>query len=272
MIESQLSTRARQRAGPAILAIAVAALLCLWPLSGTGADSPVVAAASSLKFALTDIAGAFERETGHRIRVSYGSSGNFRRQIARGAPFQVFLSADESYVDALANSGHALDGGTVYAVGRLSLFYPSGSEVIPDPRLRSLATLLEHGALRRFAIANPDHAPYGRAARQALVRAGLWDQVQAHLVMGENAAQATQFAMSGSTQGGIIPHSLSTVGNVAERGESALIPADWHDPVRQRMVLLKGAGKTAREFYGFMQGQTARALLRRHGFFPPDSP
>lgn len=270
MNEAHLLTCFRQLAGRLILALAALLLCGVVPLSAGAADPPVVAAASSLKFALTDIARAFNRETGLSIRASYGSSGNFRRQIVRGAPYQVFLSADESYVDALAASGHTLDTGTVYAVGRLSLFHPSGTQVTPDPRLHSLTTLLEHGALRRFAIANPDHAPYGRAARQALIKAGLWERVREYLVLGENAAQATQFATSGSTQGGIIPHSLSVIANVASRGRSSLIPADWHDPVRQRMVLLKGAGQTARSFYAFMQGETAQALLGRHGFFAPE--
>ena len=123
--------------------------------------------------------------------------------------------------------------------------------------------------MKHFAIANPEHAPYGRAARQALQHAGLWEKIEGRLVLGENVAQATQFAASGSAEGGIIPLSLAKSPAVAVLGSFAPLPEEWHAPLRQRMVLLKGAGDTARDFYAFMQNPTARAVLVRYGFVLP---
>jgi len=128
---------------------------------------------------------------------------------------------------------------------------------------------LRDGRLSKFAIANPEHAPYGRAAQEALERAGLWDAIKPKLVLGENVSQATQFATTGSAQGGIIPLSLALTPQVKAAGTFALIPEDWHKPLRQRAVLVKGAGKTARAFYAFLQGPEARAVLKRYGFAVP---
>ena len=135
---------------------------------------PSIAAASDLKFALDEIAARFRRDTGKTVRLTYGSSGNFYRQIQQGAPFELFLSADEEYVGRLAQEGLTVDGGARYATGRIVLFVPKGSTVKADPAIADLRAALTDGRLRRFAIANPEHAPYGRAARQALEQAGLW--------------------------------------------------------------------------------------------------
>jgi molybdate transport system substrate-binding protein len=157
-------------------------------------------------------------------------------------------------------------------VGRIGLFVPRGSPVTADARLRGLATALRAGRVQRFAIANPEHAPYGRAAREALQRAGLWDAIAPRLVLGENVSQATQFATSGSAQGGIIPLSLALTPQVKAAGTFVLLPADWHRPLRQRAVLVKGAGPTAEAFYTYLHGREARAILARHGFTLPEGP
>lgn len=252
---------------------AMAALLAgvLLPAGAAGAaDAPNIAAASDLQFALPDIAADFERATGHAVRLSFGSSGNFRRQIADGAPFELFLSADASYVDALVREQRTAGDGVVYAIGRLAVFVANGSPIAPDPQLRDVAAALADGRLSKFAIANPEHAPYGRAARQALAHAGLWTSIKPHLVLGENISQAAQFAVSGAAQGGIIAYSLVRAPGMAERGRSALLPAATHDPLVQKMVLLKRAGATARAFYAFLQQPAARAIFERDGFeLPP---
>ncbi len=237
--------------------------------AAAAADSPVVAAAADLQFALPDIAAEFTRKTGRTLRLVFGSSGNFRRQIEDGAPFQLFLSADRAYVAALAREGRTVDAGVDYAVGRLALIVPPGSPVKPDPELRGLARTLADGTLQRFAIANPDHAPYGRAARQALERAGLWEAVRPKLVLGENVSQTAQFALSGATQGGIVAYSLLRSPAFAGRGDYALLPTSMYDPLTQRMVLLEGAGATARAFYMYLQGPAARTTLARYGFELP---
>lgn len=240
------------------------------PCAGSAADVPAVAAAADLAFALPEIAAAFKRDTGREVKLSFGSSGNFARQVAEGAPFELFLSADERYVEQLREQGRTDGGGALYAVGRIVLFVPKGSPVSADPELRDLAQALVDGRLKKLAIANPEHAPYGRAAREALESAGLWARVKDRLVLGENASQAAQFATTGGAQAGIIPLSLALAPSVAGRGSHALLPESMHRPLRQRMVLIKGAGETARAFHDYLQQPAARAVLARNGFTLPE--
>jgi len=230
---------------------------------------PVVAAAASLQSVLPQIVEAFRAQGGGPLRVVYGSSGAFTTQIEQGAPFELFLSADRPYVERLAAKGLTQGPGVLYAEGRIALFTPRGSPLKLDGQLKDLAAALKDGRLRRFAIASPEHAPYGRAAREALVHAGLWRTIQPRLVMGENVAQAAQFASTGAAQGGLIAHSLAVAPELAARGRSALVPGDWHQPLDQQMVLLKGAGAVARAFYVFLQGPKARAAFDRFGFVLP---
>ena len=251
----------------AIAAMLAAALL----VAGVAraADVASIAAASNLQFALPEIAAAFERSTGRHVRVSFGSSGNFRRQIADGAPFELFLSADTGYADALVRERRTIGAGAVYAIGRLALFVPDGSPVRADPALRDVAAALADHRLRKFAIANPELAPYGRAAQQALEHAGLWAAIQPHLVLGENISQAAQFAASGAAQAGIVAYSLVKSPGMEARGHWALLPDAGHAPLAQKMVLLQGAGTTARAFAAFMQSPQASAILTRYGFESP---
>lgn len=232
------------------------------------AEIPNVAAAADLQFPLQAIASDFSRRTGREVRLVFGSSGNFYRQIAEGAPFEVFLSADEDLVFALAREGRTQDAGVLYAIGRIVLFAPTGSPLKPDPEMKDLAAAIADGRVKKFAIANPDHAPYGRAARDALQEAGLWESVRPLLVLGENVAQAAQFATSGSAQGGIFAYSLVRSPALAKLGTYALVPAAMHAPLKQRMALIKGAGATATEFYHFLQQPGARAIFRDYGFAP----
>ena len=235
-------------------------------------EAPAIAAASDLKFALDEAAQAFKQQSGQALRLSYGSSGNFYRQIVQGAPFQLFLSADERFVFQLAEQDLTPDRGQLYGIGRLVLFAPTGSTLKPDAALNDLRLALSDGRLRKFAIANPEHAPYGRAAQQALQSAGLWPAIAPKLVLGENVSQAAQFAVSGSTQGGIFAYSLALAPNFAQAGTAVLIPAAMHSPLRQRMVLTKQAGPVAREFYAFLQAPAGRAILKRYGFESSEGP
>lgn len=251
---------------PRILAAALAAILLA---ALPAAAAPGIAAASDLKFALDEIARGWSRETGGSVRITYGSSGNFRRQIAEGAPFELFLSADESYVLALAREGRLEDEGTLYAVGRLVLFAPPGSPVDPARGLEGLAQAARAGQVAKLAIANPVHAPYGRAARQALESAGAWKMLEGRLVLGENVSQAAQFAASGDATAGLFAYSLTFSPAIASRGRFALVPESAHAPLRQRMALVKGAGADARAFYRHLQGPAARGIFARYGFAPP---
>ncbi len=232
-------------------------------------DTALVAAAADLKFVLEDIAAKFRADTRRDLKLVFGSSGNFYRQIEQGAPFQMFLSADESLVFKLADAGKTEDRGALYATGRIVLFASHDSPLHVDAQMAGLRAALRDGRIRRFAIANPAHAPYGRAAEQALRSAGLWDLLQGKLVLGENVSQAAQFAAGGSAQGGIFAYSLALAPSVSQLGRYVLLPEELHEPLRQRMVLIKGAGDAAREFYQYIQQPPARALFQRYGFGLP---
>ena len=230
---------------------------------------PTVAAASDLKFALEAVAVQFKQATGQSLRLVFGSSGHFKTQILQGAPFHLFMSADEQFVFELADAGKTEDRGRAYAVGRIGILVPPGSLLKPDGELQDLAAALKDGRLRKFAIANPQHAPYGTRAQEALRHAGLWSAIQPRLVYGENVSQTAQFAVSGSTQGGIVAQSLALAPAVAKTGRFALIPEAWHQPLRQRMVLVKGAPPAARAFYDHLSTPAAQAILVRYGFAMP---
>lgn len=233
------------------------------------AAGPVVAAAASARFALEEVAAGFHRQTGERVRLTLGSSGNLARQIREGAPYELYLSADPRYVQALARDGFTRDDGKTYVIGRLAIIVPPTSPLTADGSLEDLRLALSDGRLQRFAIANPEHAPYGQRAEQVLRHAGLWDAIVAHLVLGENVGQAAQFAVSGNAQGGIIAFALARAPAVAARGSAALIPARWHDPLEHRAVLLESAGTVAQQFYDYLDSDSARNAFRRHGFELP---
>lgn len=230
---------------------------------------PRVAAASDLQFALTEVADQFAKETDQRVELVFGSSGTLARQIQDGAPFALFLSADEAFVGQLARAGRTRDRGTLYAIGRIVLFAPHGSPLVASEGLDGLARLIERRQVPRFAIANPEHAPYGRAAEQALQKRGLWEGLRPALVLGENVSQAAQFATTGNAVGGIIAYSLALAPPMKARGTHFLIPADDHAPLRQRMVLLANAGPVAERFYRYVQEPAGRATLARYGFVLP---
>ncbi|MDZ7851172.1 MAG: molybdate ABC transporter substrate-binding protein [Halomonas sp.] len=240
------------------------------------AEVPTVAAASDLQFALTEAAERFEDETGRELRLNFGSSGNFRRQIGQGAPFELYLSADEAYVLALHEEGRTLDEGVVYAVGRLAWLQRPGRDDLPDAadplagvREAIDAHRTEQGR-PRIALANPEHAPYGVAARQALEHAGLWKGSAPLRILGENVSQAAQFALADEARGGLVAWSLALAPALAERSEHVLIPEEWHAPLMQRMALIEGAGETARDFYAWLQQPMAREILAMYGFRVPN--
>ena len=250
--------------------VGLSLILCC--VGAAWAKAPTIAAASDLKFAVEEIAAKFSDDTGREVSLVFGSSGNFYRQIMQGAPFQMFLSADQDFVFKLAEAGKTLDRGVLYAIGRIVLIVPNGSPLRPDGRLEDLAAALADGRVKKFAIANPAHAPYGQRAEEVLQRAGLWTQIQDKLVIGEDVSQAAQFATSGSAQGGIIAYSLALAPALAKLGNFALIPEAWHTPLKQRMVLLKGAEATAQIFYRYLQQPAARKIMQKYGFALPGEP
>jgi len=229
---------------------------------------PTIAAAANLNFALREVADRFARAAGNRVELVFGASGTLTRQIQDGAPFEMFLAADEEFPNQLAKAGLTRDAGEIYAVGRLALFAPRGSPLQVDERLDGLARLLKGGGVTRFAIANPEVAPYGRAAEAVLRKHGLWDGIRPRLVLGDTIAQAAQFATTGNAVGGLVAYSL-VLAELKDRGTHAVIPAADHPPLRQRMVLLKNAGPIVERFYRYVQEADARAILEKHGFAVP---
>jgi len=232
----------------------------------TAAPAPIIAVASNLRIVIEEVAQIFYKETGQKVRFSFGSSGNLTRQIIQGAPFEMFMSADEGYVFRVFDAGKAKGRGKIYAYGRIAAFAPKGSPLQQADFPGGYLALLEGGIGGRFAIANPQLAPYGRAAKQALEHAGLWQSMQPRLIYGENISQTAQFALSGSTLGGIIAYAQALSLPFKDRGNYQLIPASFHKPLAQRMVLLSKAGDTAKRFYDFIGEKSALEIFNKYGF------
>jgi molybdate transport system substrate-binding protein len=256
------SPQIAEKFGQGIFALAMLAFLI--PIA-TKAQAVRVAAASDLQFALPELAKQFEKESSVKLEVSYGSSGNVSAQIQNGAPFDIFFSADISYPEALVKAGFA-DSSAVYpyAVGRIVLWVPSDSPIDPVKLGWDSLTQL---SVQKIAIANPEHAPYGRAARAALEKAGLYDRVKSELVLGENISQTAQFVQSGNAQIGIVALSLAVSGAMSG-GKRWEIPVDSYPPLVQAVVIVKNSrNKSAAEkFMAFLKTDTARATLTRFGF------
>ena len=237
---------------------------------GLTAPQPIrVAAASDLKFALTALCQNFTQATGQAVDLQFGSSGNLARQITQGLPLDIFMSADENLVFSLFEAGLTPDKGALYGTGRIALILPKNSALqLPksESEARSgLANQLQ--TIRKFAIANPEHAPYGRAAKEALQNLGLWEPLQAKLVLGDNISQATQFVTSGAAQAGITALSLALAPEVSSQsGGYWLLPANLHTPLKQRMVLLKSAQPSAKALFDYLQTPAAKDVLVKYGF------
>lgn len=243
-------------------------LVMQFPAAAAAGEAHVVAA-SSLRTVLPELLTVFTARSGHQVTVSYGSSGRFARQIERGAPYQLFLSADAAYIDRLHRAGLTADGGATYAAGRLALFASHRLGDASGVALEALPRLVAEGRLTHFAIAHPDHAPYGTAARAALTEAGVWDALVPRLVVGENAAQTVRFLQTGSAEAGLVPLPLVITGQLAAAGSYRPLEALRLPRIEHRMVLLGRSGdvgEAARALYDFLRSLPAQAILERYGF------
>ncbi len=252
------------------LCVALGALLCSFSHLRAQAQQVRVAAAADLKFAMEQLGKEFENKTGTRVEVSYGSSGNFFSQLQNGAPFDLFFSADLEYPRKLEAEGF-VEPGTLreYALGRIVIWMPNDSSV--DLAEEGWNALLDLG-VRKIAIANPELAPYGRAAASALQKAGIYKQVQAKLVYGENISQAAQFVQSGNAQAGIIALSLALSPGMKD-GKVWEIPGEMHPKIEQGAALLKNARNrsAALAFLNFVKSAAGINILEQHGFSAPAS-
>jgi molybdate transport system substrate-binding protein len=228
-----------------------------------------IAAASDLQFALTDLAAQYEKQSGGKLAISYGSSGNFFAQLQNGAPFDLFFSADLAYPQKLIEAGLAESESLyLYAQGRIVLWVPGGSPF--DPAKNQWGVLMD-SRVQKIAIANADHAPYGCAAVTALQRAKIYERVKTKLVFGENISQAAQFVQSGGAQAGIIALSLA-VSPAMKDGKRWEIPGELYSSLDQGVVMLKSSSQqaAARAFLAYLRSEEARATIARYGFSVPN--
>ncbi len=225
-----------------------------------------IAAAADLRFALDELVAAFRRaHPDEAVTVSYGSSGTFYAQLSSRAPFDLFLSADLQYAQKLADARLTAGAPFTYAVGRIVVWVPAASPLAVERR--GLDALVDP-AVAHVAIANPAHAPYGRAAEAALRGAGIYDAVRPKLVFGENIAQTLQFVQGGAADIGIVALSLALAPTVKDHGRYFVIPADNYPPIAQGGVIMRWAidADAARAFQALLTGPDGRALLARYGF------
>jgi molybdate transport system substrate-binding protein len=222
-----------------------------------------VSAAADLTLAFQEIGEEYEQQTGNQVVFNFGSTGQLAQQIDKGAPVDVFAAANVSYVEDLEKKGLIVAGTKkLYAQGRITLWTRADSPLHITRLEDLLDTRIEH-----IAIANPEHAPYGTAAKEAMQSAGIWDKVEDKLVFGENATQTLQYAQTGNVEVAIAPLSLSTQGN----GQWTLIPGDLHNPINQALAVIKGTRHEAeaRAFADFINGPEGRPVMRKYGFILP---
>lgn len=229
-------------------------------------QEPKIAAAADLKFALTEILSQFTKETGKKIDVTFGASGELEKQIDRGAHYELFLSANENYTRQLANESwgtHHLD----YARGQLAVFIPNQ---IPGKfnSLKSFVDAVNQGKINKVVIANPKLAPYGRAAKEAIINLHWRPLVQSKLVIASDTYRAMEMVLNGRKQAGIVPLSLLVATPFSSKGSYVIIPNHFYSkvPLKQSMILSNKASNSVQAFYQYMQQPKAKAILKKHGF------
>lgn len=229
-----------------------------------------IAAAADLRFALDEITSRFQTETSVHVKVVYGSSGNLFQQIQNGAPFDLFFSANSDYPKKLEAAGLSVPG-TYYEYARGHLVLLTSSTSTWDLQ-QGLKVLLEP-SIKRIAIADPGHAPYGQAAVAALKSQGIYNQVSGKIVVGENVAQAASFVTAGAADIGIVAKSLAVLPSARSQIRFVEVPANGYPPIQQACVLLKSSTKqeAARRFLTYIQGPEASKILQQYGFEVPSA-
>jgi molybdate transport system substrate-binding protein len=232
------------------------------------AQSITVAAAADLQFAMQDIAAGFQKQTGKQIKLIYGSSGNFFQQIQNGAPFDMFFSANLDYPKQLESSGLAAPGSYYqYAKGKIVVWVPNDSKVNISSGLKSFLD----PAVKKIAVANPQHAPYGQAAVAAMQSEGIYDKVKDKIVTGENISQTASYVVSGAADAGVIALSLALSPNMKGKGRYFEIPAAEYPPINQACIILNSSKdkETANQFLSYLKTKVVAETLQRYGFDMP---
>jgi molybdate transport system substrate-binding protein len=231
------------------------------------AQVSTIAVAANMKDAFSEIATAFRSTGKPDMRVVYGSSGNFAAQILNGAPFNLFIAADEQFPLELFKSGKTVDDGSVYAIGKLVIVTKTSSGIhLLDSRVDIAKAITK---ANKIAIAKPELAPYGRAAVQYLRAEGLWDLAKDKLVYADNIGAATTYVASGAADIGFTAFSLAKSPELLKQTNYLVVDTKKYDPIKQRMVLIKGAPQEAVDLFRFMQDPQAKAILQRYGYITP---
>lgn len=255
----------------AVAALLSAVIIFAETIAGVSAGEVIVAAAADLKVPLEKVADEFTKEKGSTVKLSFKPAGDFYHEMMEGnAPYEVFMSADETYPIALNKKGMTKDRGVRFARGHVGLLVPNGSPIKLDAELADLKAAVADGRLKKIVIADPHHAPYGVAAQEVLESLKVWKSVKPKLVMAKSSTKVVDVVSEQSAQAGIIPMSVTSLPAVKALGAVAEIPDEWYQPINQRMVLMKTASPEAKEFYDFMQQSAAQSILQQHGYTEPD--
>ncbi len=232
------------------------------------AQEITLAAAADLQFAMQDIAARFQKETGKSVKVTYGSSGNFFQQLQNGAPFDIFFSANLDYAKKLEAAGLTEPGSYYqYAKGKIVIWVPNDSKL----DLGSGLQVLLDPSIKKIALANPQHAPYGQAAVAAMQKENIYDKVQAKFVLGENISQAASFVVSGAADVGIVALSLALSPPMKSKGRYVEVPANEYPPIEQACIILSSSKEkeTARQFLSFIRTAAIGDVFSSYGFEVP---
>lgn len=243
-------------------------VVLMFPVGLAAAEELTIAAASDLNFAFKEIVTEYEKATGNHVKLTLGSSGNFFSQIQNGAPFDLYFSADIGYPKKLEEADLVVPGSIYpYAIGRIVIWTGSASNINVATGFEALL----EPSIKKIAIANPKHAPYGRAAVAAMEHFKVYDQVKDKLILGENISQTAQFIESGACDIGIIALSLALAPTMKTRGTYWEIPATAHSPLEQGAVILKSSThqESAKRFLEFMKGSHGQEIMKRYGFTLP---
>jgi len=226
------------------------------------ADEIRIAAAANLRFVLPELAQEFERNTDDRLAITYAASGILTTQIQHGAPFDLFLSADPDYIQRLKKAGLTQGEAVDYAKAQLALFASNHSLLPIDKNLYNLKQALAQNKLNKVAIANPRHAPYGLAAKYVLQQAGIWQQIQPHLLIAENASQAMQFALIPSVDAAFVPYAHIIQPKLTSQGRFVKLDIT----LAQQAILIRNRSEQAKQFLLFLQTEQAQKIFIKHGF------
>jgi molybdate transport system substrate-binding protein len=231
------------------------------------AQQATIAVAANMKDAFTEINTAFKAAGNPDIRIVYGSSGNFTAQIMNGAPFNLFISADEYFPIELFRRGKAIDQGVVYATGKLAIISKNSAGISLTDSKSELIKVISKA--NKIAIAKPELAPYGKAAIEYLKAEGLWDIAKDKLIYGDNIGIATMYVVTGAADLGFTALSLAKSAEVAKDTNFILVNNKLYEPIKQRVVLIKGAPREATTLYQFMQSPQAKLILQKYGYSTP---